>query len=111
MAARALLHPTAHWLFTVYVLLFLGFLLSLPLILRLLGPIYALYAFASLAAPILDFPTLQSLGRYTSVVFPTFIVLACLLRRWPQFQGMVAGVSLVLLALTAYLFIIGYGLS
>lgn len=93
------------------ILLLLGFLALMPFVWRLLGPTYALFALASVAAPLLDFPTANSLGRYLSVVFPVFMVAAFALRERPRLLGWLAAISATLLALFATYFIAGYGLS
>lgn len=100
-----------HLLACVATLLLLGFLALIPLIWRRLGPIYALFAFACIAAPLLDFPTVRSLGRYLSVAFPVFMVVAFALRERPRLLVALSVVSGVLLILFATYFIAGYGLS
>lgn len=96
---------------SVAILLSLGFLALIPMIWRRLGPVYALFTLASVVAPILDFPTLHSLGRYLSVAFPVFMALAFALRGRPRLQAALAAVSGIVLMLCATYFIAGYGLS
>lgn len=100
-----------HILTCLAILLSLGFLALIPIIWRRLGPVYALFTLASVMAPILDFPTLHSLGRYLSVAFPVFMALAFALRGRPRLLAALAAVSGILLMLCATYFIAGYGLS
>lgn len=58
-------------------------LLSCVWIGRLLGTPYVVYTLGSALAPLLDFSQLNGLGRYLSVAFPAFVVLAYALRRQP----------------------------
>jgi hypothetical protein len=95
----------------ITILLSLGFLALIPMIWRRLGPVYALFTLASVITPILDFPTLHSLGRYLSVAFPVFMALAFALRGRPRLLAALAAVSGILLMLCATYFIAGYGLS
>lgn len=111
MAWHTLTQPADNPIYTIYVVLFVLFLLSLIPIQRLLGLPYTLFAGASIVAPVLDFPTVNSLGRYMSIVFPTFIVLAYGMRRWPLLRGMLTVVSILLLGFFAALFVGGFGLS
>lgn len=117
--AHVLLHPVSwldtwdpnHYLVMFAMLLMLGFLALTPLTVRLLGPVYGLLIVASILSPVLDFPFVSSLGRYLSVIFPVFIVLAYLLRnhrvlRWSLY---VVG-SLLLILFSAY-FLAGFGLA
>lgn len=117
--AHALIH-TPSWLGTrdgnhildyFAILLMLGFLALIPLVWRRLGPIYALFTFASVAAPILDFSNANSLGRYLSVVFPIFMLLAFALRERPRLLAALSVVSGIVLILCATYFVAGYGLS
>jgi len=81
MAGSNLLHFGQNPIFTLYVVFFMVMLVLVAPVYRLLGPVYALFVFASIVAPILDFSMLQGLGRYESVAFPAFIVVAYALRR------------------------------
>jgi hypothetical protein len=89
----------------------LAFLVALPWVWRLLGPVYTFVARVSILAPMLDFPTVNSLGRYLSVVFPVFMAVAYLLRGHLHVAGWLAIVSGMLLIVFASCFIAGYGLS
>jgi len=100
-----------HILTCAAILLSLGFLALIPMIWRRLGPVYAFFTLASVVAPILDFPTLHSLGRYLSVAFPVFMALAFTLRGRPRLLAALAAVSGIVLMLCATYFIAGYGLS
>lgn len=94
----------------IYVILLFIFLLSLIPIGRLLGAPYVLFAFASAVAPVLTYASVGSTGRYLSVVFPTFIVAAYALRRWPSLREAVVITSVAFLGVFTLLFVIGYGL-
>ena len=117
--AHVLRHPISwittynpdHELVLFAILLMVGFLAVLPLVLRLLGPTYAFFTVASILAPILDFPSANSLGRYLSVVFPIFMVMGYLLRGHPRVARTLYVVGAILLILFATYFIAGYGLS
>lgn len=93
-----------------YLGLLLICLLAIPFTWRLLGPVYTLFMVLSVIAPLIMFPTIQSQGRYQSVLFPVFIVLAYLLRRVPPLLYAIAGLSLVALCYYAAFFIGGFGL-
>lgn len=94
----------------IYVVLFFLFLFSLIPIARLLGAPYLLFALASVVAPAVTYDTVTSMGRYLSVVFPTFIVVACALRRWPWLREGVVIPSVAFLGLFTALFVSGYTL-
>jgi hypothetical protein len=85
-------------------------LLTIPFIWRLLGPVYAIFAALSVVAPLVMFPSIQSLGRYLSVLFPVFIILAYALRRLSLLLYPLAGLSLAALCGYAAFFIGGFGL-
>jgi hypothetical protein len=95
----------------LWIILALVFLAALPWVWRVFGPVYTFFALVSILVPILDFPTTNSLGRYLSVVFPVFMVVAYLLRGHPRVAGWLAVVSGMLLIVFASCFIAGYGLS
>lgn len=99
---------TSH---TVFVTLALVFLAAVPFVWRKLGPPYAAFLALSVLAPLLDFPTLNSVGRYLSVLFPAFFLLAYLLRRQPLILYGLALLCLIALIGYATLFIGGFGLS
>jgi len=113
-----LAHPGA-WLhtyrvavvFAAYALGVVIFLAATYAVWRLLGVPYALYALLSCLAPVLDFGTLMSLGRYLSVIFPVFIVLAYALRRRPIWRDLTLITLAMLLAVYTLGFTGGYGLS
>lgn len=113
MALSLLRHPR-DWLggtrfgynvYGLYAVLFLIFLISLIWVFRLLGPTYAFFAFASMAAPISTFATLASTGRYLSAVFPTFMVAAYYMRKRPVLQQVIVVASCLLLALFTLAFL------
>ena len=95
----------------VAILLVLCFLALSVLVLRLLGPAYAFFTVASILAPVLDMPNVNGFGRYLSVIFPVFMVVAYLLRGHPWVAACLSVVSGVLLVIFAAWFIGGYGLS
>jgi hypothetical protein len=95
----------------IAILLMLCFLALTLLVWRRLGPIYTLFALGSILAPVLDFPNVNSLGRYLSVVFPVFMVVAYLLRDRPRAVIWLSTIGGIALVLFATYFIAGYGLS
>lgn len=105
MAWAALRHPKADPVLTIYVVLFILFVLSLIPIQRLLGLPYTLYALASLISPIATFPNIHSLGRYLTVIFPTFIVVSYGLRRMPRLRIALVVLSVFYLWLFTVLFL------
>lgn len=117
--AHVLLHPISwietldgdHEIELIAIILMLAFLALSALVFRYLGPVYALFALASIMAPVLDFPNVNSLGRYLSVVFPVFMVVAYVLRHKPRVVVALSTIDGTLLILGATYFIAGYGLS
>jgi Mannosyltransferase (PIG-V) len=114
--AYLLTHPDA-WLngtdykpllFGLYSVLALLFLISLPVIWRRLGPIYALYAALAILVPILTDDVMVSVGRYLSVVFPTFIVLAHALRERPAPRDALAVGGAIFLSLFTVMFVLNF---
>ncbi|MCU0665505.1 MAG: glycosyltransferase family 39 protein [Candidatus Omnitrophica bacterium] len=65
-------------LYLFYVILTLFFIFSLRNVLRYLKAGYALFAFCLIITPVLT--SLQSMGRFLSVIFPCFIAIACACR-------------------------------
>jgi hypothetical protein len=115
-----LLRHAGDWLFGtafsdqipgLYALLIVFSVLAAIPIWRLLGLPYALYALASIVAPVATFPSVSSTGRYVSVIFPIFMVVAYALRRRPLLREAVILTSAIFLALFAVLFVNGYGLA
>ena len=100
-----------HVLYALYVLALVLFLVSVVPIIRLLGLPYALFALASIIVPIATFPTINSLGRYLSVVFPTYIVLAYAVRRAPAWRDVIVIACAALLGLLTVLFVRGYPMA
>jgi hypothetical protein len=96
---------------TIYFMLAILCLVAVPFVWRTLGPPYAAFVLLSVLAPVLEFPTLNSLGRYLSVIFPAFFLLAYLLRRRPLVLYNLAFLCLIALVYCAALFIAGWGLS
>lgn len=112
-ALHLLLHPgswvfirtnTDNILFGFYAVLLVVFLVSLIWVFRLLGPHYAFFTFACSVSSVATFPTLSSLGRYLSVVFPAFIVAAYYLRKRPVLQQVLVIASSLLLAAFTFAF-------
>lgn len=95
-------------IYRLYFALAALFLLSMVLVWRWLGPVYVLYSVPSILAPILTYPYPTSLGRYVSVIFPTFIVAALLVRKYPSMRTAIALFCAFFLALFALLFTMGY---
>lgn len=95
-ALTVLAHPGSWFsayhlvvLYAMYVLAWVGCLIACYWVWRMLGIPYALYTFASAMIPLLDFTRLDALGRYMSVLFPVFIVLAYALRNRPVLRDVV----------------------
>lgn len=86
------------------------FCLLVPPIWRALGPHYAIYSLASILAPLVTYPTLGSMGRYTTVIFPAFIVVALALRRRPTLAELTLLASASLLTVFSLLFVTGRGI-
>jgi hypothetical protein len=95
-------------LFGLYSVLALLFLISLPFIWRKLGPIYTLYAALAILVPIVTDDVMVSVGRYLSVVFPTFIVLAHALRERPAPRDALAVGGAVFLSLFTIMFVLNF---
>jgi hypothetical protein len=86
----------------MYVLLTLAFVALCYPIYRLLGLSYAIFALLSCVAPSFEFAVVSSTGRYMSVIFPAFIVLAYALQKRPGLRDMtVVGFALLLALATA----------
>jgi hypothetical protein len=92
-------------------LLVLAVLAACYPIYRLLGPSYLVFTFLSCVAPILEFSSIKSTGRYVSVIFPVFILLAYALQKWPALRDMTVSGSALLLAVCVTGFAGGYGFS
>jgi hypothetical protein len=112
---RVLQHPDL-WLVSeprflglIYVLVVLAFLALCYPIYRLLGLSYLVFALLSCVAPILVFGVVQSTGRYMSVIFPAFIVLAYALQKRPTLRDMTIVAFALLLALATLSYVLGYG--
>jgi hypothetical protein len=95
-------------LFGLYSVLALLFLISLPFIWRKMGPIYALYAALAILVPIMTDDVMVSVGRYLSVVFPTFIVLAYALRERPAPRDALAVGGAIFLSLFTIMFTLNF---
>ncbi|MBF6590842.1 MAG: hypothetical protein IVW57_09985 [Ktedonobacterales bacterium] len=119
MAGQLLTHP-GDWLgsqradtraYGVYAILLVVVLVCLIPIARQLGPAYALFTLVGVLAPIATVSSIESLGRYISVLFPVFLIWGSLLRRWPLVLSIVVTVSAMLLVLFATSFAAGAGLA
>jgi hypothetical protein len=85
------------------------FIISLVPIGRRLGLPYALFAAFSIIAPIITYPTVNSLGRYLSIVFPTFLVVAYALRNRPVAREVLVLAGAVSLGAFTLVFALNYG--
>jgi Gpi18-like mannosyltransferase len=94
----------------IYVLVALLFLALCYPIYRLLGLSYLVFALLSIVAPILEFTAVRSTGRYVSVIFPAFIVLAYVLQKRPVLRDMVLIASGLLLAVALLGYVLGFGI-
>lgn len=95
----------------MFVLAWVGSLVACYWIWRLLGIPYALYTFAGAVVPLLDFTRLESLGRYMSVLFPVFIVLAYALRNKPMLRDVVIITFTLFLGICTVAFTSNIGIS
>jgi hypothetical protein len=110
-----LIHPNS-WIHGslldfIYALLILSVLAVCYPIYRLLGLSYAVFTFLSCVAPVLEFSSIKSTGRYVSVLFPVFIVLAYALRTRPILRDMTTIGFTLLLAVCVTGFAGGYGFT
>jgi hypothetical protein len=110
-----LIHPHS-WvhgslLYFIYALLILAVLAACYPIYRLLGPSYLVFTFLSCVTPVIDFWSIKGNGRYASVIFPVFIVLAYALQKWPALRDITIIGSALLLAVCVTGFTGGYGFS
>ncbi len=96
-------------LFLTYAVLIVTFPAVLYPIYRLLGASYLVFSLLSSLAPLLDFPGINSTGRYLSVIFPAFIVLAYALQGRPVSRGITIAVFTLLLTFCVFGFVAGYG--
>jgi hypothetical protein len=112
---RVLVHPQV-WLHgslldVINSVLILIFLAACYPIYRLLGLSYLVFALLSCVAPVFEFSVIRSSGRYMSVIFPAFIVLAYALRTRPVLRDMTIIAFTLLLAVCVTGFAGGYGFS
>jgi Mannosyltransferase (PIG-V) len=118
MAASTLIHPQlwlhgspSALLYLIYTLLILAFLAACYPVYRLLGASYLAYSLPIILASLIDHPGLNGYGRYLSVVFPVFIVLAYLLRDRPMLREITIIGFTLLLATAVIGFTSGLGFS
>lgn len=95
----------------MYVLAWVGCLIACYWVWRMLGISYAIYTFASAVIPLLDFTRLDALGRYMSVLFPVFIVLAYALRNRPVLRDVVIIIFTLFVGVCAVAFTLNVGIS
>jgi hypothetical protein len=95
----------------LYALLILCVLAACYPVYRLLGASYLVFTLLSCLAPILEFSTINSTGRYVSVLFPIFIVLAYALQKRPVLRDITIIAFSLLLAVCVTGFAGGYGFS
>lgn len=117
-ALSVLAHPGSWFsgyhlvaLYAMYVLAWVGSLIACYWIWRMLGIPYAVYTFASAIVPLLDFTRLDALGRYVSVLFPVFIVLAYALRNRPVLRDVVIITFTLFLGICTVAFTSNVGIS
>jgi hypothetical protein len=115
---RLLIHPNdwfagrnENLLFVLYFVMLIVVLASCIPMWRLLGSSYVIYALGSSLAPIIELDNLNGNGRYYSVIFPTFVVIAYLLRNRPIVRDGVLVAFALLLAFATIGFTGGYGFS
>jgi hypothetical protein len=94
-------------LYSLYALLALTFVIALVPVARLLGLSYALYTLASVVAPLVTINSVIGEGRYLSVAFPVFIVVAYGLRRHLALRDGLALASATALGMFAVMFALG----
>lgn len=117
-ALMVLVHPgswfTAYHLvalYAMYVLAWVGSLAACYWVWRMLGIPYAVYTLTSAVVPLLDLTRLDGLGRYVSVLFPVFIVLAYALRNRPVLRDVVIITFTLLLGVCTVAFTNNVGVS
>lgn len=101
----------ARILGAVYVIILVVVLVASVPVARLLGLPYALFTAGSVLLPVATSPGVNSLGRYASVAFPVFILLAVGLCERQTARALVVTVFAVLLGLFTALFVSGYPLA
>ncbi len=111
--ANLLLHPTIWFvtsdtdtiIWTLYGFVIVGCLVSVVFIYRKIGAVYAFFALASVFIPLLTTNTPISLGRYASVAFPCYMILAYYLRGRPALREVIVVVFSGALIVAALLFV------
>lgn len=100
-----------HALDAVYVLILVAVLVAVVPVARLLGLPAALFTAASVLLPVATYTGVNSMGRYASVAFPVFILLAVALHRRQTARDLLVAASAILLGLFTALFVSGYPLA
>lgn len=96
---------------SIYVVILVAVvLLSIP-VTRRLGLPYGVFTAGSVLLPVATFAGVNSMGRYASVAFPLFILLAVWLRERPVARELVVAGFAVCLGLFTTLFVTGYPLA
>jgi hypothetical protein len=78
---------------------------------RLLGLPYAVFTAASVLLPVATYTGVNSLGRYASVAFPLFILLAVWAQRRQTTRELLIAAFSICLGLFTTLFVTGYPLA
>jgi hypothetical protein len=94
-------------IWSIYALICVAGLIGVVFVYRKLGPVYAFFTLASIVASVVSYPIPTSTGRYVSVVFPLFTVLALYLRSKLALRDVVIIGFSFFLALFTFLFVIG----
>jgi hypothetical protein len=113
-----LAHP-AQWfvsgdlttiIWTLYAFMMVASLIAVYFIYRKIGPVYAFFTLAGVLMPLLTDATPTSLGRYVSVAFPLFMILALALHHRAALRELVVTSFSGLLVIAAILFAQGRGI-
>jgi Mannosyltransferase (PIG-V) len=96
---------------SIYVIILLAVLAASIPVTRLLGIPLGVFTAASVLLPVATYTGVNSMGRYASVAFPIFILLAVWLERWPVARDLVLAGFAIFLGLFTALFVAGYPLA
>lgn len=97
-------------IWTLYGFAVVASVVAVYFIFRRVGPVYAFFTLASVAVPLLTNATPISLGRYISVTFPLFMILALALRDRAALRELILTTFSVLLIVSAMLFALTRGI-